>query len=236
MNKLPKAVRKAIESKLDSFFDAVKRKIFGYKGGDKILTIAGIYTSAIREEGGVPDPEDLENVTDSASKYVDALKLKSFNQIVNDVETHLDDPKATPATLNEALTDSWVKTSANAKAIVESTVQNSRNLGLLRGLSRVAAELKIEDPVIFFIVTKDDKTCPICIRLHLMPDKITPRCWYLSELTSGYLKKGATKPSMSGAHPSCRCLPVGLLPSYGFKDGKMTFISVGHDELKKQRS
>lgn len=78
--------------------------------------------------------------------------------------------------------------------------------------------------------------CDRCKELHLMPDGVTPRLWLLSEVNRGYAKKGDAVPSMSGQHPHCRCGIVTVTEGYGFKNGSITYISPGHDEMKRQRS
>jgi hypothetical protein len=78
--------------------------------------------------------------------------------------------------------------------------------------------------------------CDECKRIHLMPDKITPRAWKLSEVSAGYHKKGENFPCMSDLHPHGRCTMVTILPGYGFDaDGKVTYITHGYDILKEQR-
>jgi hypothetical protein len=68
-----------------------------------------------------------------------------------------------------------------------------------------------------------------------MPDKITPRVWKLSEIKFSYHKKGESNPSISGLHPHCRCSLTFLSPNFGFRDGQVSFMGLGHNEYLKQR-
>ena len=42
--------------------------------------------------------------------------------------------------------------------------------------------------------------------------------------------------SVGGLHDHCRCTLTYLAKSFGFKDGKVSYISADHNELEKQRS
>jgi hypothetical protein len=102
-------------------------------------------------------------------------------------------------------------------------------------ISRVAAGIGDNDPTVFFVVVKDDKTCNECTRLHLNPDG-TPRVLKFSELKQGYHKRGEDNPSAFGLHPHCRCTLTYLSKGFGFKAGRVAYIREGHDEYAKQRS
>ena len=111
----------------------------------------------------------------------------------------------------------------------------ARNLGTIMDISKAASFDGIDDPVIGFVGVNDDKTCEECRRLFLMPDGVTLRLWKTSECSFGYFKRGDNVPSILGLHPRCRHLPTSIPSGYGFKNGKITFVSLEHDELKKQR-
>ncbi len=82
---------------------------------------------------------------------------------------------------------------------------------------------------------RDGVLCEECIRLHLMPDKITPRLWYLSEVDHGYHQHGDDRPSISGEHPNCRCVLTTLVPGFGFRSGEIIWVKAGHQEIDVQR-
>jgi len=123
------------------------------------------------------------------------------------------------------------------RRLIDTEAQNVRNTGVLDGIIKVNAAHDIEDPVIYFVVVRDNYLCPECKRLHLLEDEKTPRLWYLSELGHGYHKKGQSNPKLGGLHPNCRCSLVPLMPGFGFsKDGFTTFRGTKYDAIKEQRS
>jgi len=108
-------------------------------------------------------------------------------------------------------------------------------MGHLMDITRVAESLNDNDPTVFFIMTKDARTCKECIRLHLMDDGVTPRLWKFSQLKQGYHKRGENNPSAFGLHPHCRCTIAYYSKGTGFdKDGKDIYVGPGHDEYLKQ--
>ena len=102
-------------------------------------------------------------------------------------------------------------------------------------ISRTASGAGEYDPSVYFVVVKDDRTCKECIRLHLMPDGVTPRIWKFSELKQGYHKRGEDNPSAFGLHPHCRCTLTYLANGYGFDNrGWATYVARGHDQYSIQ--
>ncbi len=107
-------------------------------------------------------------------------------------------------------------------------------MGTLEAITKINAYSDIDDPVVYWICVKDTALCKECQRLLLMGDG-TPRLWYLSECTHSYGKRGDSAPSVSGQHPTCRCIMATMITGYGFKDGSITYIGTGHDALLDQR-
>ena len=86
------------------------------------------------------------------------------------------------------------------------------------------------------MTVRDQHRCDECTRLHMMPDGVTPKVWKLSDVGSGYHKKGQSQPKVGGLHPHCRCMLTHLLSGYGFDaSGRVTYIAAGHDEYENQR-
>lgn len=138
--------------------------------------------------------------------------------------------------LTGIITKELEKARSGLETIAASESTKARNLGSIMDISRSAAIDGIKDPVVGFAVIKDGSTCESCIRVCLMPDKITPKLYYLSELSAGYFKRGDTVPSILGQHPHCRCLPFNVPSDWGFTNkGHITFVGVGHNELEEQR-
>jgi hypothetical protein len=92
----------------------------------------------------------------------------------------------------------------------------------------------VEDPVVFWIIVRDQYCCDECRDIH-MKDGV-PRVWKMSEVNSGYHKKGDDRPSVEGLHPHCRCQITTLLPGYGFNAaGFVTYKGNGWNEFDYQR-
>lgn len=74
------------------------------------------------------------------------------------------------------------------------------------------------------------------MRLHVMEDGVTPRLWFLSEVSRGYHRKGDNVPSVHELHPHGRCIMTTILPGFGFdKEGRITYIDKEHDAIEHQR-
>lgn len=242
--KLPTRIITIISNKIDSMFNIVKSKFLGAHGLDKpmlsphnrLLSLIGMYESASRHEGGIPDTQTLGALVNTSKNYLEALKLKTINKIVKDLESHLsENPQTSPVEIESRLRESWQEVSNNLKTIIESETQAAKNIAILDGIVRTNAMAGEDDPIIYWTIIRDNVTCEECIRLHTI-DGVTPRLWKLSEVEHGYIKRGSDVPSILNPHPNCRCLVSTLLPGYGFgKSGKIKFFGKDHDELKKQR-
>jgi hypothetical protein len=213
--KVPHRVIALIKDRVESLFSSLKGRFLGPSAGDKRLTIRyerslslpGMYESALRESGGLPNLETLTTVVDGSKDYLDALKLKAVNTIVKDVEKHLGEhDRPTPVTINRVLKESWEGVTASVKRVVDTETQTAKGLGSLEGIVRANASIGIDDPYIVFVVSKDEYLCLECKRIHLMSDGNTPRVFKLSEVSMGYHVKGEDSPSGHGLHPSCRCI------------------------------
>lgn len=242
--KLSSSSINSIVKKIEEIFDLVKARLFGRAG--KTLTISferskslpGLYEQALRESGGIPSSETLENLINASTNYIDSLKLKAVNQVVKNIESHISSGvEVTPETVASSINETWDTVSSQLETIVNTELEAAKNVGILDGIVRSNAAVGVDDPVICFIPSRDISTvCDECVKIHLMPDKITPRCWYLSEVSAGYHTKGEDRPSVHELHPNGRCAMTSVLPGYGFVNGKISFIAHGHNELKKQRN
>jgi len=76
--------------------------------------------------------------------------------------------------------------------------------------------------------------CNECKRLYLLDDGVTPRAFKMSQVTSDYHKKGGNTPSLCGCHPNCRCSLQTVPQGWGYKGGKISFISKNYDLYKDQ--
>lgn len=248
---LSKKAIERIQAAVAKVFDRAKAKLLGKDYGTvKAIRISGptvgdLYEEAALANGAPPDAETRTVIETVAENYLEAQQAAATARVVKDISAALVDARArgeevdVPVVLGGALAETWGAVTAGVRRIVESEATTARNFGALEGISFINEKAGIEDPVMFFVVARRvhaDAPCEECVRLHLMPDRITPRLWLRSEISSGYHTKGDATPCMCGLHPHCRCVPTTLMPGWGFNgSGKVTFISPSHDEFKAQR-
>jgi hypothetical protein len=77
--------------------------------------------------------------------------------------------------LGGQLADVWGKTTNDVKRMIDTEATGARNMGTLEGIIGVNASEGIEDPMVYFVVVRDQHLCDECKRLHLLPDETTPR-------------------------------------------------------------
>jgi hypothetical protein len=186
------------------------------------------------------EQDALKSLLESSFGYIESLKSRTRSNVTERVDGLVKEAKARDQKVDESLLQAIIqeelaKAKSHLKAIVESESTKLRNVGSAMDISRVAASVGDDDPTVFFVVVKDNKTCEECKRLHLNPDG-TPKVWRFSELKQGYHKRGEDAPSAFGLHPHCRCTLTYLSKGFGFdKKGKVTFKSQTHDEYTRQR-
>lgn len=253
---LSKAAIRHIHQAIDKLFDKVKHIYLGRRlPKDKViaieflrdLSLPGLYESSAKANGTEPSTETLQTIVEIAESYLDAQKEKAKAQVVKDVVTFLDEARRADretdveTALRGRLIETWGKVTDDVKTIVQSESQQGRSMGALEGILKINAMVGIEDPTVCFIVVRSAPrtgvgACDECMRLHMLPDRITPRVWKLSEVGSGYHKKGDPNPKVGGLHPNCLCSMVTLGPGWGFDaKGFLTYIDPDHDEFAKQR-
>jgi hypothetical protein len=183
----------------------------------------------------------LKGLLTGAYSYINVLKEKTSNDIVQKIEgiarkTRASGEKIPQEELNGIIQEELNKAKSKLEAVLAAESTKTRNLGSVMEITREAAQKGEKDPVVGFAVIRDSSTCPVCIKLNLMDDGVTPRLYRLSELSAGYYKRGDKTPSLIGNHPHCRCTPFYVPSDWGFdKKGHISFIGIGHSELEKQR-
>lgn len=183
----------------------------------------------------------LKSLLGSAFGYIESLKNRTKSNVTERIDGIMREAKFQNRTvgqqeIRDILQEEFKKARSHMKAISESESTKFRNLGTMMDISKVASNLGDSNPTVFFVVVRDKNTCLDCIRLHLMPDKITPKLWKFSELKQGYGKRGDDVPSAWNRHPNCRC-SISFLPhNWGFNlDGKVTYKKEGYDAYSRQR-
>lgn len=250
---LPLIAVKMIEKAVDQLFERAKHRVLGPQSVDKRIfaghvkhdptfTLPSLFMAAAREEYvGIPNEVVLRTLLGNAGNYIDSYRSSTKAQVVKavdgwlkqaaseGVETNLD------TVLQGELASVWKKTTTDLHRLVDTEASNARNSGVLDGIMKVNAAHGLEDPHVYFVIVRDQHVCEECVRLHMLPDKVTPRVWKMSELGHGYHKRGEDNPKIGGLHPHCRCSIVTLMPGYGFKDGFVSFIKPEHNEYERQQ-
>jgi hypothetical protein len=243
------AVRK-VNAHVDQIFNAAKARLLGPYGAKDIrvhytreLSLPGLFEAGAMEEGVRPDLDVLKSLLDIAGGYIDAVQERTKARIVNEINSVLGQARHGGLSrddyndlLKMKLSEVFGDVTQHIHAIVDTEATRVKNISVLDGIIGSNLSSDVSDPVVFFVVVRDGDLCGECKRLHLMPDGITPRLWYLSECGHGYHKKGEGDPKIGGLHPHCRCTLVTLMPGFGFSsEGKIMFIKRGHLELPVQR-
>jgi hypothetical protein len=239
-----------INSAVETLFDKVAFYLLGdipqlknkkniYFSTKPNFSLANLFVSSLAHTPNPNETEALKNLLSTAHNYIEALKHKTKANLSEQVDSYIMNQRSKGATpsqqeIKQIVFDNLKKAGGHIKTIGEAEATKARNMGKVLNIARVGASQGETDPYCYFVVVRDNVTCPSCIRLHLMPDKITPRVWKLSEVSFAYGKKNDTFPTLT-RHPNCRCSLTYLSQNWGFKGGKVSYIAEGHDELKKQR-
>ncbi len=187
----------------------LKHKKIPLIGFEATIGLAALFVQAMSNKWLNNIEQDvLKGLVDGALSYIDNLKNKTSNDIIQKVEgmarrSRISGEKIVESELNKAVQEELSKATAHLEAIITSEGTKTRNLGMAMDITRAAAINGEKDPIIGFAVIRDASTCEVCIDLNLMPDGVTPRLYRMSELSAGYYKRGDKVPSLVGNHPHC---------------------------------
>lgn len=182
----------------------------------------------------------LKSLLESADGYIESLKNRTSSSVAERIdglarEANAQNRKLTEEEVQKTIDEEMKRAYSSLQTIVEAESTKFRNLGTMVEISRMAASAGEEDPTVFFIVVRDGTTCKECVRLHLMPDGVTPRLWKFSQLSQAYHKRGNERPSAFGLHPHCRCTLTYLTLGFNFdKTGRLKFEDEGFDAYSEQ--
>lgn len=207
---------KALESLINSKFDKISLDFLGLipkvSREKKIIftTNRNSLTSLFLQALGTRDlnkteESSLKVLLRIANGYVEALKERTTANILHRIDGYLKDNKYNPKSnkIYKIYEEEMDKSKKHFKMIASTESNKAKNVGTALQITRVAESEGIDDPTVFFIVTKDEVTCDECKKLHLLDDNITPRVWKLSELGHEYHKKGDWNSKVQGLHPNC---------------------------------
>jgi hypothetical protein len=248
------AAHRRIEQAVADLFARLRYRLLGRVGAKSIvftarpgqhradLSLPGLFDSASRAEGMRPNEELREALMRVADRYLVAHEQLAKARTVHAVQSFLDDSHraGTVPDVKKVLGGELARVMGQAvndvKRIVDTESTRARNAGTLDAISKINAMAGVNDPVVYFAVVNDQHLCGECKRLHLMPDGVTPRYYRMSEIGSGYHKRGEPNPKLGGLHPHCRCTLVTLMPGYGHVAGKLGYVGPDYDGLAVQRA
>lgn len=254
---LPKTGLKAIDRAVEAIFNRLKARFLGQKKEPKQirfgvydtpvkvkedLSIPGIFDEAARSEGVKPNEQLKSALGSSIEQYLDAHQELAKAKIKATVQTFLTEAEMSKKkvdvekVLGQQLGDVFTKVNSDVQRVVDTEMNKAKNVSTLDGIIKRGLALGIEDSTVAFLGPLDKYTCEECIRLYFMPDRVTPRVWKVSELKHGYGKRGDPAPSIGGAHNFCRHTLITMRPGFGFKGGKISYISPDYDVYEDQRS
>jgi hypothetical protein len=198
-----------------------------------------MYESAVEAENGSPSDQTLANLLEVVQNYIEAYRSVAKAKVLKEVQSFLEETERkaiktdVETVLGGRLSEVWRDVSDSVNQMVEAETNTAKNVGCMEG---IAATSGSDDPVVFFVVVRDDILCDECKRLHLMGDGHTPRLYYMSEVGSAYHKKGDHDPKIGGLHPRCRCSLANCPPGWGFDAGGMLeWKGPGYSAIDVQR-
>jgi hypothetical protein len=181
------------------------------------------------------DEDHLKTLAEITGNYIEAQRLKATNEIVVGIKS-----ASTPEDAHKIIDEVIEKTTNYMSMLTTTEGRIVQAFAERDGITRLASDMGIEDPIVAFLGRYDEKTCKYCLAMYHMPNNpMVPRVYKMSELQSGYFKsKTWDKKTIYFAplHPHCRHVMTFVPPNFGFgADGVITFKGLGHDEWASQR-
>jgi hypothetical protein len=220
------------------------RKILTFSANpSNTSTLAHIFLECLN--GQIPnhiERDVLKSILNNAHGYVESLKNKTASNVAEGIDALVKEAKANGSQvdrdeIHSIFSAEMDKARKHMKTITEAETTKTRNVAFTTDISKVASSIDDNDPTVFFVVVRDGETCEECMKLHMMPDKVTPRLWKLRDVAAGYHKRGEDRPSMCGEHPHCRCSITYLPKSFGFNSsGHITYIKPDFDAYEEQKA
>lgn len=247
---LSKKAIDAIHSAVDDLFVKVKIRYLGagVEKRDKQLaishnvnfTLPALYADSASDDGAKPKTATAQSLIHVAKGYLDASQAATKAKVVHAVDSYLRNAEITGVKTNASivlggqLSELFGTVTTEVKRILESEATKARNIGALEGIIKINAVSGIDDPNVCWIGPNDQHTCEECKRIYLMPDGVTPKVYKLSQASSAHHHRGDDSPKIAGLHPNCRHSMTSIMPGFGFVDGRVSYIALGHDEYTRQ--
>jgi hypothetical protein len=249
MTNLNETAIKGITEFIAEKFERLSLNFLGLipKVGDKRIIItsnpdslSSLFLNVLGHRPNRAENEAMKALMFIANSYMDGVREQTTAKIISEIDGYLlqkkfQDTDGKAEAIRKIIDDGLESATKKIEVIVGSESNKTINISTALNIKKIGEERGIDDPVVFFSVTIDDVTGAEEFKLHLLPDRITPRLWKLSEIQGGYHKRGDKRPKFAGLHPWCRCRISVLMPGYGWKNGKLVFKGLDHDEFAEQR-
>lgn len=152
----------------------------------------------------------------------------------------LQDPKLHSKNLRAILTDKVENWQFRYKTIVKTELNRAANWGSLDAIMHNSPELEPHQIYVFKQGNKPGHgACKHCEKFWYMADGITPKIYLLSELIgngSNIGKKAAQwLPTVDSTHPNETHVLSEMKIGFGFINGEIEYIKLGHNEYEKQK-
>lgn len=169
---LGKAAKKLIEDAVDMLFNRAKQRLIGPQSLDHRIyftsdpiSLPGLYRTASDSEKNIPDYDLLESLMEIANGYIEKSRQTTKMKVVNTIESFLREAHTkniktdVETVLQGQLANIWQTTTSDMKRIVDTEATNVRNVATLDGVIKINAASGVEDPVVGFIVSRDQYLC-----------------------------------------------------------------------------
>ena len=247
-NEAAEAIAKMVEGRFNSislsFLGLVpklsKEKRIVFSTAKNSLT--SLFLQALGNKDPNKSEEDaLKVILRIASGYTDALRDRTTSRVIQSIDGYVREQtlkdKPIKSDKVKEMVEKEMKSAKNHFKMIANTESNkAANTGTALQIQKIGDSKGEADPTVFFVIVKDEVTGSEEFILHTLPDKMTPRLWKLSEIGSGYHKKGDKNPKLAGLHPNCRCKLTYMAKGFGFDHkGEVVYIGPDYDAFKEQR-
>lgn len=205
----------ALEELIDNKFDKIALDFLGiipeFKKQKRITfstkpdSIISVFMKALDRKPDDSDEEVLKGLLRISHSYLEALKSRTKARVMSQSKPYIEaqEPDSIKQ-ISTIISKEMEKSSNYVKVLAQSESKTAKNVGTILQIQKIAEEKGIERPVVFYIVTLDDRTAEQPEKnIHLIEGTKIPRLWYLDELSNDYWKKGMKVPSIHGGHPNC---------------------------------
>lgn len=244
--KIDEQQKGAITEAINNLFYTLKAKILGrfFKGpkiffevvqtSNPLESLEGLfrYTYQMLNPGKEPEETTVKTLAVITGNYIESERLRTIDRIITAVEEAENE-----SAISEAVKTGIDKATKYIDMLVNNEARVIQAYAERAGISQVAADIGVEDPIVAKLGVIDERMCDNCRELWHSPENIKiPKVYKMSELVEGYNKDHKNPiPTIGPTHPRCRHVMTFVPPNFGFgSNGQIQFKGFGHDEYIAQ--